>query len=132
MFERTLAADDKILFVAEVAGEIVGYARAVTYASGADAPPDVVPDGIYLMGLVVAEGWRRKGIAEQLTTARLEWGWARGDVVWYFASADNRPSLDLHSQLGFREVTRAFSYPGLTFTGGVGVLSRCDRPAAAG
>jgi ribosomal protein S18 acetylase RimI-like enzyme len=129
MFERTLAADDKILFVAEVGDEIVGYARAVTYVSGADAPPDVVPDGIYLMGLVVAEGWRRRGVAEQLTTTRMQWGWARADVVWYFASAENRASLDLHGRLGFREVTRDFSYPGLTFTGGIGVLCRCDRPA---
>ena len=129
MFERTMAADDKIVFVAEVGEEIVGYARAVTYVSGPDAPPDVVPDGIYLMGLVVAEGWRRRGIAEQLTTARMQWGWARADVVRYFASAENPASLDLHARLGFRAVTRDFTYPGLTFTGGVGVLCRCDRPA---
>ncbi|BEP12434.1 hypothetical protein acdb102_07450 [Acidothermaceae bacterium B102] len=132
MFERTLAADNKILFVAEVGGEVVGYARAVTFVSGADASADIVPDGIYLMGLVIAEGWRRRGIAAALTQARVQWAWARADVVWYFASADNRASLDLHSRLGFREVTRHFTYPGLTFTGGVGVLSRCDRPIAPG
>jgi len=44
-----------------------------------------------------------------------------GDEIWYFTNA---ASLLLHYRLGFREVTRDFTYPGVTFTGGVGVLCR--------
>jgi hypothetical protein len=42
--------------------------------------------------------------------------------VWYFASADNPASLDLHRDLGFREHTREFTFPGVSFAGGGGVL----------
>lgn len=128
MFRRTLASPDKLLVVAEIDGQIVGYARAVLFLRAPDGPADTAPDGYYLMGLVVHPAWRRRGIAERLTLARMAWAWARTDVVWYFAAAGNRPSLTLHSRLGFREVTREFSYPGLTFSGRTGVLCRADRP----
>jgi len=44
-------------------------------------------------------------------------------MAWYFTNARNEASLRLHRELGFREVTRDFSYPGVTFEGGVGILS---------
>jgi ribosomal protein S18 acetylase RimI-like enzyme len=121
MFQRTLAAADQALFVADSQGEIAGYARIVHHRSAADAP-DAAPEGYYLMGLVVGEAWRRRGLAEALTRARLRWAWSRTDRVWYFASADNPASLDLHHDLGFREHTREFSFPGVSFAGGSGVL----------
>jgi hypothetical protein len=33
-------------------------------------------------------------------------------------------SVELHRRLGFEEVTRDFSFPGLTFEGGKGILFR--------
>ncbi len=128
MFRRTLAAPDMLLVVAEVDGQIVGYARAVLFVRDHQAPADTAPDGYYLMGLVVHQGWRRRGIAERLTAARMDWVWPRADAIWYFASAENQASLDLHARLGFTEVTREFSYPGLVFAGGTGVLCRAERP----
>jgi GNAT superfamily N-acetyltransferase len=132
MFRRTLAAPDKLLVVAEVDGQIVGYARAVLFVRELEAPADAAPDGYYLMGLVVHPRWRRQGIARQLTQARLTWAWPRTDVVWYFASTDNRASIDLHTTFDFREVTRNFSYPGLTFNHGTGVLFCASRPDESG
>ncbi len=128
MFQRTLASSDQALFVADIDGEIAGYARIVNHAAVQDAPADAAPAGYYLMGLAVAEEWRRHGLAEALTTARLRWAWSRTREVFYFASADNPASLDLHRRLGFRELTREFSFPGVEFAGGIGVLSVCDKP----
>jgi ribosomal protein S18 acetylase RimI-like enzyme len=131
MFHRTLAAADQALLVADVGGEIVGYARVVHHGMPAEAPVDAVPEGYYLMGLAVAEHWRRRGLAEALTRARLRWAWSRTDRVWYFASADNPASLDLHRGLGFREHTREFAFPGVIFAGGSGVLCVLHRPGVA-
>jgi GNAT superfamily N-acetyltransferase len=67
------------------------------------------------MGLAVHPRWRRRGIAARLTLARLEWAWSRTDVVWYF-----------------REVTRNFSYPGITFNHSPGVLFCASHPGEGG
>jgi hypothetical protein len=54
----------------------------------------------------------------------MAWTAERATEIWFFANAANRASLLLHHGLGFREVTRDFTYPGVTFTGGTGVLCR--------
>jgi hypothetical protein len=50
----------------------------------------------------------------------------RAPEAWYVTNARNHRSLRLHERLGFREVTRDFVFPGVTFEGGVGVLSRAE------
>jgi ribosomal protein S18 acetylase RimI-like enzyme len=91
-----------------------------------DPPANIAPAGYYLAGLLVAPAYRRRGIGERLTRARMAWVALRGTETWFFANAANRASLLLHQGLGFREVTRDFTYPGVTFTGGVGVLCRAS------
>jgi ribosomal protein S18 acetylase RimI-like enzyme len=127
-WEKSLAASvespDRMLHVAEDRGRIVGYARATNWNRPADAPPNAAPSGWYLIGLVVDPGYRRRGIGRRLTDARLEAIAARADEVWYFVNARNKSSLDLHTDLGFIEVTRDFWFPDLTFDGGEGILAR--------
>jgi len=108
--------------VAEL-GEIVGYGRVHRFRASADAPPGVAPDGYYLIGLGVSPQHQRHGIGRAITRARLSWIARRASMAWYFTNARNEASLRLHRELGFREVTRDFSYPGVTFEGGVGILS---------
>lgn len=113
---------DELTLVAVVERTIAGYA-----STGWLAPSSIggtgAPDGWYLTGLVVGPQWRRRGIGRALTAARLEWLRPRTREVWYFATALNRPSMDLHREFGFVEVSRDFEIPGVSFTGGVGVLS---------
>ena len=40
------------------------------------------------------------------------------------ANARNTASIELHERFGFEEITRRFSFPGLTFKGGEGILFR--------
>jgi ribosomal protein S18 acetylase RimI-like enzyme len=76
---------------------------------------------------VIDPAWRRRGLGRALTVARLEWLAERADVVWCFTGARNEASLALHEALGFREATRDFSFPGVTFQGGAGgVLLRLE------
>lgn len=118
--EADLDRGDGLLLVAEVGTEIAGYAQVMKFVS----PDGAAPDGYYLIALIVATPWRRRGIGELLTRARMEWVAARADEVWYFANAANGAILDLNAEFGFAEVTREFSLPGVTFGGGVGVLLR--------
>jgi GNAT superfamily N-acetyltransferase len=128
-FRERLTADNDAVFVA-VVDDVVGYGRAKHFAPPSDAPANVAPTGHYLMGLLVAPRWRRSGFGEWLTAARLAWVWEHAPECWYFANATNHPSLDLHAALGFHEVTRDFEFPGVTFEGGEGVLSRAVRPGS--
>jgi ribosomal protein S18 acetylase RimI-like enzyme len=133
VFRRRAEADPVTTFVARVAGEVAGYGSLGWLDSGSEdssisAPADpsggpvVAPTGWYLTGLVVDPSWRRRGVGVALTAHRLDWLRGRAEVVYYFANARNRATIDLHRRLGFEEVTRDFAIPGVAFAGGVGVL----------
>lgn len=126
---RTPSRPDGCTFLAEHDGEIVGYGRAAWCRPRSDQ--DAAPAGLYLTGVVVAPAWRRRGIGEALTRARLAWARQRTDEVWMFTNARNGASLALHGCLGFVEVGRASSYLGEPFDGGVGVLLRAEVRAEA-
>jgi ribosomal protein S18 acetylase RimI-like enzyme len=134
-FAADLADPDASLLLAQSGGQpggqVAGYGRARRFAPPPDAPANVAPAGYYLTGLLVSPACRRLGIGEQLTRARMAWVATRATEVWFFANAANAASLRLHQRLGFREVTRDFTYPGVTFTGGVGVLCRALLTASA-
>jgi ribosomal protein S18 acetylase RimI-like enzyme len=115
---------DRLLVVAETADEVVGYGRARLFAPEIDAPADTAPEGHYLMGLFVRPDSRRLGIGSALVEARLRWIRRRTHEAWYFVNARNEASIELHNRFGFVEVTRAFSFPKVTFGGGEGILFR--------
>ena len=121
---RQVGDPEVALIVAAVDRRVVGFGRAGRFMPAADAPPDIMPAGWYLFGVIVEDAWRRHGIGRALTEARLAWIRERADAAWYFTNARNRVSIDLHAALGFVEVTRAFSTPGVAFEGGEGVLCR--------
>jgi ribosomal protein S18 acetylase RimI-like enzyme len=127
-FGRELAATkvpaDNVLLVAEIPPVIVGLARARYFRPPADAPAKSAPAGWYLAGLIVSAAHRRRGIGALLTQRRLLWIAVRADEAFYFANARNRVSHDLHARFGFAELSRDFVYPGVTFTGGAGILYR--------
>jgi ribosomal protein S18 acetylase RimI-like enzyme len=75
--------------------------------------------------LSVAPSHRRRGVGLTLTRHRLErLRRRRVEEVWFFASAANPVTIDLHERLGFEEFARDFANPGVTFTGGAGILFR--------
>jgi GNAT superfamily N-acetyltransferase len=130
----TLGDAGGLLLVAEV-GSVVAYGRVARFAHPPRPPKNVAPEGPYLTGVIVDPAWRRRGIAEALTEARLAWIDARAPESYYFANALNEASIALHAHHGFVEVTRDFWYPFLRFEDaegnpGVGVLFR--RPAGGG
>lgn len=124
-----LDRDDHQLLVAVAGLEVAGFGQVMPFVAPSGAPADVAPDGYYLVGLVVAPAWRRRGIGEALTTTRMGWVAQRADAAWCFANARNGATLDLHRRLGFVEVSRRFTFPGVTFAGGDGVLLRARLPS---
>ncbi|WP_394274807.1 hypothetical protein [Luteococcus sp.] len=51
--------------------------------------------------------------------------------VCFFANTRNRASLALHARIGFREITRDFTIPTVSFAGGEGVLAQWDAACRA-
>jgi RimJ/RimL family protein N-acetyltransferase len=115
-----------LTLVAEDEGRWVGFGRARNLATSALAP-SCVAAGWYLLGVIVAPDFRRRGVATELTRLRLEWVGRRASEAFYFANSLNLASIDLHRKLGFVEVQRPFAFPGTSFGGGgVGVLFRAS------
>jgi ribosomal protein S18 acetylase RimI-like enzyme len=129
LFEKHLLYQEtgqSMILVADVSGVVVGFGKCAYCKPPEDAPPNAAPDGWYLTGVIVAPKLRRRRIGYQLTHARLQWLARRTSKAWYFASAQNRVTIELHRQLGFVEVTRDFSFLNVTFSGGVGILFRVE------
>jgi GNAT superfamily N-acetyltransferase len=124
--QRDLAGADRLLLVATVGGELAGFARAARWQQPPRGPDNVAPAGWYLLGVVVRDRWRRRGIALELTRKRLEWIAERADRAYYFSNARNRVSIDLHEKAGFVEITRDFSFPDATFEDGEGILFEAE------
>ena len=105
------------MFVAEAAesaeapGAVVAYGRVVRFEPE-PATPDPAPRGWYLLGLVVDQAWRRRGIGEALTAARMTWVAGRADRIYYFTAHENRVSQELHRRLGFVPLDGAWIPPG--------------------
>ena len=100
-------------WVAEQAGQIVGWCRAALFEPPAEAPGHCAPAGWYLLGVNVDRRMRRRGLATRLTQLRLEWLFGRTDCVYYFCDHDNVASIELHRTFGFTELARGIWFPGL-------------------
>ena len=114
------------LFVADLAGRILGFGKVARFSPPAGSPSNTAPEGWYLAGLVVRPEHRRRGVGRALTLARLGWIAGRSGKAYYFANESNRVSIELHAAAGFVERTRDFQYPGVHFAGGRGILFECD------
>jgi GNAT superfamily N-acetyltransferase len=122
-FERLLERADTsqaAVLAAGMEGAIVGYGNVEHLER------EGLPAGWCLGGVVVAPPHRRRGIGARLTQERLAWIAARAREAYYFVNSTNRASIDLHAPFGFREIERDLRGPGLTFTGGIGLLFRAQ------
>jgi GNAT superfamily N-acetyltransferase len=99
------------------AERVAGWAMAARCTGHDDAP-----DGWYVSWLVVDPSWRRRGVATALLDDLLTWTSSRGGALFSLVNTQNRASLDLHVQFGFREIACAGAFAGVTFTGGAGLL----------
>jgi ribosomal protein S18 acetylase RimI-like enzyme len=116
---------ENLFLVARIAGQLAGFARA-EFVQHKPTPYEHVPQGWYLVGVIIDAAHRRRGIGLELTRARLAWIGKRAREAYYFANSTNRATIDLHARLGFREIMRDFTFPRATFTGGLGVLFRVE------
>jgi ribosomal protein S18 acetylase RimI-like enzyme len=129
LFERQIANQSEsqsMILVAEVTGEVIGFGKCAYCKVQDGGPVNSAPEGWYLTGVIVTPKFRRRKIGHQLTQSRLEWIAQRASKAYYFASAQNRASIELHRHFGFVELTRDFYFPNTTFMGGVGILFEID------
>ena len=124
--ELEAALVDNLVVVAEARGRIVGFGRARRFEHPPEPPPGLAPGGWYLLGVRVAEDWRRRGVGAALTRERLAWIARRADEAFYFTAASNHASAALHARFGFVEVSRDFIYPRAENLEGGGVLYRLE------
>lgn len=114
------------VFVAEYKGRIVGFCR---FYDGECVPKEKIKfaalPGIYLMGIMVAKDFRRRGVATFLSLQRFEWLRSRKiKQVYSGVEATNLASLEMHESLGFVEIERVAGILTLRFESGEGILFR--------
>lgn len=132
LFREAQDGSSGALYVASLADEIIGHGKATYFVPPESAPENCNPEGWHLSGVLVRPRFRRRGVGTALTRARLTWLAERTDCVDYFASLQNTVSIEMHRALGFEEVRRGIWHPGVSFTGGVGVLFRLRLPRPEG
>ncbi|MBO3103976.1 GNAT family N-acetyltransferase [Cellulomonas fengjieae] len=124
-YRRAVGNPDCCVLVAECSSQAgdpitVGWARTYRHAAAVDP----APTGHYLGGVTVDPSWRRRGIALELTAARVQWIADRADEVFYVVNPRNLASIELHRRWSFEEVMRSSRLTGVEFSGGVGILMR--------
>jgi len=129
--DRCRSTDGALLLVAEADRRVLGYGKAESFTPDEGAPPRTVPAGMYLSGVVVEHGARRRGIASRLVRARLNWIALRSRRAYYFANSRNEASIALHRKIGFTEEMRDIRHPSARFLHGTGILYRRDLAGAA-
>jgi len=122
----SLDSSGRLLLVAEYNSQVIGYARAVYFMRSASSNSRNCPEGWYLNGVIIEPKYRRNGVASILIKSRLDWIVKRANKAYYFANARNRVSIEMHEKFAFKELTRDFVYPGVTFEGGEGILFEID------
>lgn len=115
-----------LILVAERGDRLLALGKVRYFTPADDAPANRAPRGWYLSGVIVVPEYRRRGVGRRLIEARLDWIRERDCSAFYFANIRNRVSIELHREFGFVELTRDFTYPGVTFEGGAGVLFRIE------
>jgi ribosomal protein S18 acetylase RimI-like enzyme len=113
-----------LVVVAEVGGDVVGWAKTHLYP----VPDGAAPAGHYLGGVTVRPDARRRGVGRALTDARMAWVGLRAARVHYLVNAQNQVSIAMHERWGFREIARGPAFHHVTFAGGVGLVLRAATP----
>lgn len=113
------------VFVAAAKAGVIGYGRIRHVVPGEEGQPTELPAGWYLMGVIVAPAWRRRGVASALGRARLAWIAERAQDAWCFTNRANRAAADLHRSLGFEPVELTFAHERAGLAAGEGRLFRC-------
>lgn len=111
--EMIAPRNDRVVLVAVKQREVTGVAKTHLHPN----PEGGAPAGHYLGGVVVAPGFRRRGVGSSLTRARLEWIWSRDSIAYYFTNEHNTASIRMHETLGFRPVARFPEIHGVTADG---------------
>jgi hypothetical protein len=101
--------------VATIDDLVVAYGHTTFYARTSEDEAGASPSGYFLSGLLVSPGHRREGLRTLLTIVRIDELRQVTDIIYYRAEPDNQATIDMHSQLGFREVGTVQRY-GRDFT----------------
>ena len=101
--EETLAQEERVLLVAEVEGEVVGF----THGSLGNSPPPMAPRRIgFITDLAVTASHRRHGIGRQLAETIIQrFAQRDADEVKLGAAISNQPAITFWRALGFEPLT---------------------------
>ncbi|MCE1247546.1 MAG: GNAT family N-acetyltransferase [Firmicutes bacterium] len=120
--KRISTGNNTVIFVAEYEGKVVGYGRVKYFIPPEALPENIAPEGWYLLGLIIAPGYRRQGIGRRLTQERIDYLKNKTDKIYYFVNKRNTVSIEMHKEFNFTEITRDFVFPGAIDKTGEGIL----------
>lgn len=121
-------SSNRIYYLAYLDNELLSFAGARKYEQSTDenmyGTSNLLPSGWYLRGLKVHPDWRRRGLGKEITLLRLKWLSERSDHSFVFLDDENKITVPMYYQLGFKEVSRGweFSEPNRIAKGKKGLL----------
>jgi ribosomal protein S18 acetylase RimI-like enzyme len=104
--EKIISHDDSALFVAKVAGQVLGFVE-IYVRQDEPNPARVSRTYGHLQSLMVDEGFRRRGVGTRLVEAAEQWAREKGAAemqldTWEFAAG----SLEFYEHSGYRTLRR--------------------------
>ena len=114
-FSRAVALpNDRVYFLVFDNDELIAYAGARSYNPASDEnmynTTELLPEGWYLRGIKVHPDRRRQGLARELTIRRIKWLAERSNHIFVFLDDENKVSLPMYFELGFKEKSRGWNF----------------------
>lgn len=122
--DRMEKMDHYKLYVAELDDKVIGFCR-FAHSHGLPANKKVfpAPEGWYGLGILVSPHFRRRKVAEFLSTQRVAVLKELGATELYsVVDSTNLTSMKMHQKFGFIEISRAHGFLHIGFNGGIGCL----------
>ena len=103
-FELDLVNPQRQFLVATIDDLVIAYGHTTFHARISESEVNADLSGYFLSGLLVSPGHRRRGVGRHLTIARIDVLRQVTDMIYYRPEPDNQATIDMHSELGFREI----------------------------
>jgi ribosomal protein S18 acetylase RimI-like enzyme len=99
---QSLPDEDKVTFVAEAGGVLVGFVDVEILRPRDEATDFIARVHGYVPELAVAESWRGRGVGDLLMSAADEWAKEQGaEHMWLDVDAANEPAQRLYAKRGY-------------------------------
>ncbi len=125
--ELTEFGENKLrIYIAKINQNVVGFCRIRLFEKYEfpEAKDELL--GWYLMGIIICENHRRKGIGTRLSEMAMK-DIKKENDIFVLINKENNSSIEMHKNLGFEIIAKGDQFFKVSFSGGNGYILKREK-----